>query len=44
MTVCSGESGIGDVPYEVADDLSDGERGVGQAKSKARGLGGRFLG
>jgi hypothetical protein len=41
---CSGEGGIGVVPCEVADDRSDGERGVGQAKSKARGLGGKFLG
>jgi hypothetical protein len=32
------------VPCEVADDLSDGERVVGQAKGKARGLGGQFLG
>jgi hypothetical protein len=44
LTLGSGESGIGVVPCEVADDHFDGERGVGQAKSKARGLGGKFLG
>jgi hypothetical protein len=44
LTFGSGEVGIGVVLYEVADDLFDGERGVGQAKSKARGLGGQFLG
>jgi hypothetical protein len=44
LTLGSGEGGIGGVPCEVADDLSDGERVVGQAKGKARGLGGQFLG
>jgi hypothetical protein len=44
LTIGSGEGGIGVVPCEVADDLFDGERGVRQAKSKARGLGVQFLG
>lgn len=40
MTLGSGEVGIGVVLYEVADDRSDGELGVGQAESEVRGLGG----
>ena len=44
MTLGSGESGIGVVPCEVADDHFDGELGVEQAESEVRGLGGKFLG
>ena len=38
MTIGNSEGGIEIVPCEVADERSDGELGVGQAKRKARGL------
>jgi hypothetical protein len=40
LTIGSGEVGIGVVLYEVADDRSDGELGVGQAENEVRGLSG----
>jgi hypothetical protein len=40
LTIGNSEGGIGIVPCEVADERSDGELGVKQAKRKARGLGG----
>ena len=38
LTIGNSGSGIGIVPCQVADERSDGELGVGQAKRKARGL------